>query len=51
MLTDYNIFIKAAEKAGIPENMRNAIMSMTGTIIVRDNNVYFLASLAQDEKS
>nr|WP_280641663.1 conjugal transfer protein TraH [Rickettsia fournieri] len=51
MLTDYNIFTKAAEKAGIPENMRSAIMSMTGTIIVRDNNVYFLESLAQDEKS
>ncbi|HJD66328.1 MAG TPA: conjugal transfer protein TraH, partial [Rickettsia endosymbiont of Bembidion nr. Transversale] len=51
MLDNYNIFIKVAEKAGIPENMRNAIMSMTGTIIVRDNNVYFLASLAQDEKS
>lgn len=51
MLTNYNIFTKAAEKAGIPENMRSAIMSMTGTIIVRDNNVYFLASLAQDEKS
>ncbi|WP_341794392.1 conjugal transfer protein TraH [Rickettsia endosymbiont of Rhinocyllus conicus] len=51
MLDNYNIFTKAAEKAGIPENMRNAIMSMTGTIIVRDNNVYFFASLAQDEKS
>ncbi|MFP3120175.1 conjugal transfer protein TraH [Rickettsia sp. R2] len=51
MLTDYNIFTKAAEKVGIPENMRNALMSMLGTIIVRDNNVYFLESLAQDEKS
>lgn len=51
MLTDYNIFIKAAEKTGIPGDMRNAIMSMTGTIIVRDNNVYFFESLAQDEKS
>ena len=51
MLTDYNIFTKAAEKVGIPLDMRNAIMSMTGTIIVRDNNVYFLESLAKDEKS
>ncbi|KJV77266.1 conjugative relaxosome accessory transposon family protein [Rickettsia hoogstraalii str. RCCE3] len=51
MLTNYNIFTKAADKAGIPKNMRSAIMSMTGTIIVRDNNVYFFESLAQDEKS
>ncbi len=51
MLTDYNIFTKAADKIGIPGDMRNAIMSMTGTIIVRDNNVHFFASLAQDEKS
>lgn len=51
MLGDYNIFIKAAEKAGIPTDMRNAIMSMTGTIVVRNKNVYFFDSLAKDEKS
>lgn len=51
MLTDYNVFIKAAEKAGIPIDMRDSIMSMTGTIVVRDNNVYFFESLAKDEKS
>ncbi|WP_152540715.1 MULTISPECIES: conjugal transfer protein TraH [spotted fever group] len=51
MLTNYNIFTKAAEKANIPTELRNAIMSMTGTIIVRDKNVYFFESLAQDEKS
>ncbi|XVN40851.1 MAG: conjugal transfer protein TraH [Rickettsia endosymbiont of Argas persicus] len=51
MLNNYNIFIKAAEKAGIPPDMRNAIMSMTGTIIIKDNNVYFFDSLAKDEKS
>ncbi|KJV77972.1 putative conjugative transfer protein TraH [Rickettsia hoogstraalii str. RCCE3] len=50
MLTNYNIFTKAADKAGIPKNMRSAIMSMTGTIIVRDI-MYILESLAQDEKS
>lgn len=51
MLTDYNIFIKAAEKAGIPPSMYDAIMSMTGTIVVRDQNVEFYESLAKDEKS
>lgn len=51
MLDNYNIFTKAANKVGIPENMRSSIMSMTGTIIVRDNNIYFFESLAQDEKS
>ncbi|WP_342259400.1 conjugal transfer protein TraH [Candidatus Tisiphia endosymbiont of Metellina segmentata] len=51
MLNNYNIFIKAAEKVGIPPDMRNAIMSMTGTIIIKDNNVYFFDSLAKDEKS
>lgn len=51
MLGDYNIFTKAAEKAGIPMDMRSSIMSMTGTIIVQDKNVYFFDSLAKDEKS
>ncbi|MDR0774712.1 MAG: conjugal transfer protein TraH [Rickettsia sp.] len=51
MLNNYNIFIKAAEKAGIPLDMRSSIMSMTGTIIIKDNNVYFFDSLAKDEKS
>ncbi|EER22294.1 MULTISPECIES: conjugal transfer protein TraH [spotted fever group] len=51
MLGDYNIFTKAAEKAGIPLDMRNSIMSMIGTIIVKDHNVYFFDSLAKDEKS
>ncbi|UCM85587.1 MAG: conjugal transfer protein TraH [Rickettsia endosymbiont of Culicoides impunctatus] len=51
MLEDYNIFIKAAEKAGIPVDMRSSIMSMTGTIVVKNKNVYFFDSLAKDEKS
>ncbi len=51
MLEDYNIFIKAAEKAGIPLDMRSSIMSMTGTIVVKNKNVYFFDSLAKDEKS
>ncbi len=51
MLNNYNIFIKAAEKAGIPVDMRSSIMSMTGTIVVKNKNVYFFDSLAKDEKS
>ncbi|BAG41175.1 putative conjugative transfer protein TraH [Orientia tsutsugamushi str. Ikeda] len=31
--------------------MRDSIMSMTGTIVVTNNNVHFYDSLAQDEKS
>ncbi|KJV57067.1 putative conjugative transfer protein TraH [Orientia chuto str. Dubai] len=49
MLDDF--LIKAAEKAGIPDNMRNSIMSITGTIVVVNNNVNFFDSLAKDEKS
>ncbi|SPR15828.1 conjugal transfer protein TraH [Orientia tsutsugamushi] len=51
MLDDYNIFTKAAAKVGIPSNMHDSIMSMTGTIVVTNNNVHFYDSLAQDEKS
>ncbi|WP_371253919.1 hypothetical protein [Orientia tsutsugamushi] len=31
--------------------MHDSIMSMTGTIVVTNNNVHFYDSLAQDEKS
>ena len=51
MLDDYNLFTKAAEKAGIPKEMRDAVMSMTGTLVVRDQKVYFYDSLAKDHKS
>ncbi|CAG7600003.1 hypothetical protein MHYMCMPASI_01145 [Hyalomma marginatum] len=44
-------FTKAADKVGVPQDLRNTIMSMTGTIIVKDNNVHFFESLAQDEKA
>ncbi|SPR16120.1 conjugal transfer protein TraH [Orientia tsutsugamushi] len=38
MLDYYNIFTKAAAKVGIASNMRDSIMSMTGTIVVTNNN-------------
>ncbi|SPM46176.1 conjugal transfer protein TraH [Orientia tsutsugamushi] len=38
MLDDYNIFTKTAAKVGILPNMHDSIMSMTGTIIVTNNN-------------
>lgn len=51
MISNYNLFTKAAEKAGIPLDMRDSLMSMTGTIIVKENNVFFLESLIKDEKN
>lgn len=51
MIGNYNLFTKAAEKAGIPLDMRDSLMSMTGTIIVKENNVFFLESLIKDEKN
>ncbi|MCC8369574.1 MAG: conjugal transfer protein TraH, partial [Rickettsia endosymbiont of Oxypoda opaca] len=47
----YNIFVKAADKASIPLDMRSSMMSLTGTIIVRNKSVHFYDSLAKDEKS
>ncbi|WP_125330211.1 conjugal transfer protein TraH [Orientia tsutsugamushi] len=43
--------LKQQRRFGIPSNMRDSIMSMTGTIVVTNNNVHFYDSLAQDEKS
>ena len=51
MLDNYNIFIKAADKIGIPADMRNSIMSMTGTIVMQDKKVRIFESLAKDHKS
>lgn len=51
MLDNYNIFIKAADKIGIPSDMRASIMSMTGTIVMQDKKVRIFESLAQDHKS
>lgn len=51
LLDDYNIFIKAADKAGIPKEMREAIMSMTGTIVMHNKKVMFYDSLAKDHKT
>lgn len=51
MLDDFNIFVKAADKIGIPADMRDSIMSMTGTIIMNDQRLYFFDSLAKDHKS
>lgn len=51
MLDNYNIFVKAAEKIRIPVDMYDSMMSMTGTIIVRNGQVIFLDSLAKDHKS
>ncbi|WP_341756997.1 MULTISPECIES: conjugal transfer protein TraH [unclassified Candidatus Tisiphia] len=51
LLDDYNIFSKAADKIGIPEDMRESIMSMTGTIVMNNQKIYFFDSLVKDHKS
>ena len=51
LIDNYNIFIKAAEKAKIPEDMRSDMMSMLGTIVMKDGQRTFYESLAKDHDS
>lgn len=40
LLDNFNLFVKAADKAGIPEDLRTSLMSMIGTIVVKDRVMY-----------
>lgn len=51
MMDNYNIFIKAATAAGIPKEMHEQLMSMVGTIIVKDMVVIPYPCLASDSES
>lgn len=51
MMDNYNIFIKAATAVGIPKEMHEQLMSMVGTIVVRDTTVIPYPSLANDTES
>ena len=51
MMDNYNIFIKAATAVGIPKEMHEQLMSMVGTIVVRDTIVIPYPSLANDTES
>lgn len=51
MLYNANLFILAANKAKIPDDMRANMMSMLGTVIIREGVVSVYRSLATDLKS
>lgn len=51
MMDNYNIFTKAAKSAGIPRDLHVALMSMVGTIVVKDGVMVPYPSLASDSQS
>jgi conjugative transfer pilus assembly protein TraH len=51
LINNYNLFVKAATAVGIPGEMHAQLMSMTGTIIVKDRKVIPYPSLASDPDS
>jgi conjugative transfer pilus assembly protein TraH len=51
MMDNFNIFIKAAIASGIPKEMHAGLMSMVGTIVVKDEVVIPYPSLANDAES
>ena len=51
LLDNYNLFVKAATAAGIPPELHAPLMSMTGTIVVKDGVMIPYPSLASDKQS
>jgi conjugative transfer pilus assembly protein TraH len=51
LMDNYNLFVKAATNAGIPKELHNSLMSMTGTIVVKDGVMIPYPSLASDSQS
>ncbi len=51
MMDNYNIFVKAATATGIPQDQHAQLMSMVGTIVVKDGKVTPYPSLANDPES
>jgi conjugative transfer pilus assembly protein TraH len=51
MMDNYNILVKAATAAGIPQADHEQLMSMVGTIVVKDQKVTPYRSLANDADS
>lgn len=51
LLDNYNLFIKVATKVGIPQELHALLMSMTGTIVVKDGTYIPYPSLASDSQS
>ena len=51
LIDNYNIFVKAANAVGIPREMHESLMSMVGTIVVKDGIAIPYPSLANDRNS
>lgn len=51
MMDNYNVFIKAAKAVGIPKELHALLMSMVGTIVVKDGVVIPYPSLANNSES
>lgn len=51
LVDNYNLFIKAATEAGIPKELHESLMSMVGTIVVKDGVMIPYPALAEDEHS
>lgn len=51
LIDDYNLFTKAADEAGVPKDLQDALMSMVGTIVVKEGVMIPYPPLAKDEKS
>ena len=48
LLVNYNLFIKAAEQAKIPRDMAESMMSLTGTLVMKDGKAMHYGSLVKD---
>ena len=51
LLDNYNLFIEAAKKSGLSKNEYSPLMSMVGTIVVKEGVMIPYPALAKDEKS
>lgn len=48
LVGDYNLVFKAARKAGVPETEAQNMLSLTGTIVMKDGNRSIYESLVKD---
>jgi conjugative transfer pilus assembly protein TraH len=51
LIDDFNLFMKAADKVGIPKEMREGMMSMVGTLVMKDGVARHYEALAKEERT
>ncbi|MDC0864361.1 conjugal transfer protein TraH [Rickettsiaceae bacterium] len=51
LLDNFNLFKKAADKSGLPTDLRDSLMSMVGTIVVKDRVTIPYPALVTDKQS